>query len=451
MSRLKNRDDALELMVKAQQDLSLVDCLSTPLTICYCMDKLKMKPILNIPELNIVCIGVSTKAEGRVFTETNCWNEFIYFLGYKKQLVHIWFVGPEMDEVDCNPINENNHVPLIFHCFKGTVIEFFRCQISLLRSPTIVVGVNCGFGNWENFGSQRFDLLQSWLPDLYFLTSTSLPLFFTCANDYADLQGEIKVMYHILGAKFVARGEENPFSYASTFIPPEKDPTSSAGTESNYSRGNSFWYAVQGFDRNRRRKVEGTGVTWLACIADIFQPISDVDSRCIPLVDLTWRWYIPPHVPAAAPVPALSRTSDKLLCPSLDDIEQLVKNYSAPAVSPNTAPAIHVLPLTTSASGIENQIASRSDLLGPLTITSKQTVTVDRLRLEISVPQTASLRGVDAQLADSGYEVALMLSGSTDVLRISLFQRVVTDKAVEAVLKGKGKNLLIFSFLLATP
>ena len=76
------------------------------------------------------------------------------------------------------------------HLFKGTAIEFFRANPGLLgRSAdraTLVLGCNCGFGNWENPGRTRYDLLFEWLTDLYFLTATKLPLIFSCANDYAD-------------------------------------------------------------------------------------------------------------------------------------------------------------------------------------------------------------------------------------------------------------------------
>ena len=48
---------------------------------------------------------------------------------------------------------------------------------------------------------------------------------------------------------------ENPYGFASTFI---ADTTAIGQEESsqNYSRGNSFLYAVQGCDKSRRRVMD---------------------------------------------------------------------------------------------------------------------------------------------------------------------------------------------------
>ena len=77
----------------------------------------------------------------------------------------------------------------------------------------------------QNPESRRYELLRSWLPDLQFLTATSLPLLFTCANDYADLTGETAILGQLLGARFIVRPQENPFSYASTMVPPGISPS----------------------------------------------------------------------------------------------------------------------------------------------------------------------------------------------------------------------------------
>ena len=104
------------------------------------------------------------------------------------------------------------------HIHKATSKEFFRGNLSLLKSTCVVVGLNCGFGNFENPLPRRYDLLLEWLSDLYFLTGTKLPLIFTCANDYADLLGENQIMQKILGCKYILQPTENPYGFASTFI-----------------------------------------------------------------------------------------------------------------------------------------------------------------------------------------------------------------------------------------
>jgi len=118
--------------------------------------------------------------------ETNCWSELFRLISSvantNKQDVRLYIVGPEMSTTQ--DLSQDVNI------YQGTVKSFFRERIDLLSANTIVVGLNCGFGNWENPLPRRFDLLYEWLPDLYFLTGTKLPLIFACANDYADLAGE---------------------------------------------------------------------------------------------------------------------------------------------------------------------------------------------------------------------------------------------------------------------
>ncbi len=91
---------------------------------------------------------------------------------------------------------------------------------------------------------------MSWLPDLYFLTGTKIPLIFTCANDFADVKGEVGVMTRILGANFVRAPKENEFGFASTLIPTAAD--AGKGQTADYSRGNSYWYCVQSHSKLER-------------------------------------------------------------------------------------------------------------------------------------------------------------------------------------------------------
>lgn len=116
-------------------------------------------------------------------------------------------------------------------------------------------GFNCGFGNFENPMPKKFDLLLSWISDLFFLTGTQLPLFFTCANHYADVSGEISIMYHILGASLILLPQENPFSFASTLIPPKTKWASKGEEPTEFSRGNSYFYGVQYCDKLRRKRI----------------------------------------------------------------------------------------------------------------------------------------------------------------------------------------------------
>ena len=132
-----------------------------------------------------MCIGCSAKAEERILRETNCWNELAYYLDNKVSEVNLWLVGPEMSGCENNVNNDankqinNNNFVFNTNIYKGTSMDFFRKNSNLLNETTIVIGLNCGFGNFENPLPKRYDLLFEWLNDLYFLTATKLLLLFT--------------------------------------------------------------------------------------------------------------------------------------------------------------------------------------------------------------------------------------------------------------------------------
>ena len=251
VSRGKDDKESLQIINQAQSDMSIIDCLSTPLSIaCLCF-KAGIDVTMALDAINIVCIGTSSKAEGRICRETNCFHEISYIFENIKR-INVHFVGPEMIETSSAPkqVKNNN---LYVSEFRGTSKDFFRANPDLLLgNSTVVFGINCGFGNWENPGPARFSLLMQWLPDLYFLTGTKMPLFFTCANDYADLSGEVALMQHIMGSTFIVPPGRNPFSFASTLVPPGKE---SSTNDKDYSCGNSFFYGVQGHDKSRRKTI----------------------------------------------------------------------------------------------------------------------------------------------------------------------------------------------------
>jgi hypothetical protein len=249
LSRETTVELSQQLIAKVHQDLSLIDCLSTPLTISFLLRQhlsTKYKNLLSAADvIHIVCIGTSAKTEGRILHETNCFHEISHNFPHIPQ-IQLYLVGPEMDST---PSHSQLTANLAVTTFQGTSIQFFRSNSSLLSQETVVIGFNCGYGNWENPLPRRYDLCFQWLPDLYFLTGTRLPLYFACANDYADLVGEVSLHQLIFGSYFILSPAENQFAYASTLVP----PNSSKSTE--YSRGNSYLYGVQGSDKQRRRII----------------------------------------------------------------------------------------------------------------------------------------------------------------------------------------------------
>ena len=248
VTRCETPAECNSIITGAKKDMSLIDCLSPALTVGYSLVELNIFPHLLSEDLVIVCMGCSSKCEERILRETNCWAELQRFVDVRSRC-KVWLLGPEMSETKDDFSSSNN---VSFGLFKGTAIEFFRLYPKLLSSKIVVVGMNCGFGNWENPLPIRYDLLFDWLPDLYFLTGTKIPLVFSCANDFADASGESGIMHRIMGANFLFTPRENPFGFASTLIPPGVKPQDA---ERLYTRGNSFIYSVLGCDKTRRVTV----------------------------------------------------------------------------------------------------------------------------------------------------------------------------------------------------
>ncbi len=283
-----NANEAINLIHKAKSDLSLIDCLSSPISILHAINKIgfltKLKASMNDNmkiDLHIVILGCSSKAEERVLDQTNCWRELQYYFDSHSINVNVilYFVGPEMS-ASCH--NENK---TIFKSNK-TAIDFFRSNVQLLSVNTLVVGLNCGFGNWENPISIRYNLLFQWMTDLYFLTATKLPLLFFCANDYADLAGESSLMQKIFGSYFIQLPIENPFSYASTFV---DSKTEKINQGDKYSRGNSFWYGVQGHDSSRRIKLNLDDPNKVNIFISTFNSIKSIDLKKI-LIEIEFNF-----------------------------------------------------------------------------------------------------------------------------------------------------------------
>ncbi|KAF1774121.1 hypothetical protein GQ600_1305 [Phytophthora cactorum] len=177
------------------------------------------------------CAGGRSFAEGgaRVWRISNYWNEVAAF--YAKAKVTLFFIGPEVDERDADESRKIN---------PGTSRD---CT----ADTSVIVGYNTGFGNFVD--SHRHELLFSWLPDLHCIAESRIPAIFTCANDYADMNGEFAVQSRIVGANMLLLPKQNPFSAASHFHEEERRDTA-------WSRGSSFMYVVCGVDKARRFNVD---------------------------------------------------------------------------------------------------------------------------------------------------------------------------------------------------
>ncbi|KAI9989190.1 hypothetical protein PInf_019329 [Phytophthora infestans] len=233
----------VDLVATATYDASMLDALSFPITLLHVTQLLQL---CTGPELRVLVIGASQKAEQRIWRITNYWNEVAAF--YADAKVTIFFIGPEVDDRD-ETVKEDQPENLTVHHFKGTFGDFQDSQLFSDCTPetSIIIGYNTGFGNFVD--SQRHELLFSWLPDLRRIAESKIPAIFTCANDYADMNGEFAVQSRIIGANMLLLPKQNPFSAASHFHEEEKRDTA-------WSRGSSFMYVVCGVDRTRRFQVE---------------------------------------------------------------------------------------------------------------------------------------------------------------------------------------------------
>uniref|UniRef100_K3X637 Mitochondrial splicing suppressor 51-like C-terminal domain-containing protein n=1 Tax=Globisporangium ultimum (strain ATCC 200006 / CBS 805.95 / DAOM BR144) TaxID=431595 RepID=K3X637_GLOUD len=238
---LKARSDAaIDLVAVASTDPSCLDALSFPITFVHVAQHLSLCSEED-EEKHILIIGASSKAEQRIWRITDYWSEIAHF--FPSTNVKLWFIGPEAQE-DC-PVKPHTLSNLSANHFCGTFGTFQDSHTYQGCTPenTIIIGYNTGFGNFVDSNDHR--LLFSWLPDLYKIADSKIPAIFTCANDYADTNGEFAVQSRIIGAKMLLLPRQNPFSCASHLHEEGQRDTA-------WSRGNSFIYAIQGVDSSRR-------------------------------------------------------------------------------------------------------------------------------------------------------------------------------------------------------
>ncbi|RLN56268.1 hypothetical protein BBJ29_006836 [Phytophthora kernoviae] len=182
-----------DLVATATQDPSMLDALSFPVTFLHVTQLLEL---CTNTELNVLVIGASQKAEQRVWRITNYWDEIAAF--YAPVKVTLYFIGPEVEECDGSIHKTDASSNLEVRHFRGTFGDFQDTQFFSDCTPdtSVIVGYNTGFGNFVD--SQRHELLFSWLPDLYRIAESHIPAIFTCANDYADMNGEFAVQSRVI-------------------------------------------------------------------------------------------------------------------------------------------------------------------------------------------------------------------------------------------------------------
>ncbi|KAL3902520.1 MAG: hypothetical protein SGPRY_012036, partial [Prymnesium sp.] len=212
----------------------MLDGLSYPLTLARALLSLRLKPP---PLLTILVIGASSKAEERLLHDSNYWEELLLYLPHSMELL---FVGPEIAPASHRKRFER--AGLRGRAFRGTLGQLLREEPSLTPHNSIAVGFNTGNClphphpsshpiapkllrshspqltptltlNTIGMGSGLYPLMSSWLPDLLSLLHCGMVAIFSCANDYSDLKGELKV-WQLLHANLILPPTPNPFKAA---------------------------------------------------------------------------------------------------------------------------------------------------------------------------------------------------------------------------------------------
>lgn len=218
------------LLATARAHAMLLDGLSFPLSLGWVLmsSSVKWSAKKSACVLHVVVLGATSKAEGRIWQQSAYWQELEHVLGDRCSLC-FEFVGPEIDDL---PDRIHRLEP---PCAK----QFFSSRSELTPANTVCVIYNGGFGNLVASG--RDDLLWSWFPDLAFLARSGFLCVFFCANDYADLRGEVAVHTALLSSRFVLAPCRNPFSMATVY---SGEPDGEGAKE--WFCGNAFAYATCG-------------------------------------------------------------------------------------------------------------------------------------------------------------------------------------------------------------
>lgn len=241
-------DDRCDLVATATSDPSMLDALSFPVTLLYLVKLLELQTFAGdgaAEVKNVLVIGASRKAEQRVFAITDYWGEIAR--SFPSHRVNLVFIGPEVeqDAVGAQPDARDDKTSLTVVPFRGTFGEFQQSRAfeTCNATNTVIIGYNTGFGSFV--GENDYQLLLSWLPDLYAIADSGIPAIFTCANDYSDMNGEFAVQSRVVGAEMLLLPQQNPFSAASHLHEEGKQETA-------WSRASSFLYVIQGYDSSRR-------------------------------------------------------------------------------------------------------------------------------------------------------------------------------------------------------
>jgi hypothetical protein len=311
LSRLETKAESMELVKQCQQDLSMIDGLSYPLTLLFALQQMGVTPHTidhlvaatnegnggtgpqksnTSVHLDVLVCGASAKAEERLLVDSNYWGEIGHH--FSKCSVKLWMVGPEaVEKQDLGPLTTaglsleikkrlklskggkpgsaskskgSGGEQLKFllppnmesEVFIGTTDDFFKVHAELANyynfdpeSNSLRMTLIVGFN--PGFGSGIPKLMRSWVKSLTEIASLGIPAIFSQANDYSDLKGELTVLSKTIGVKFVLKPMKNPFSMATVA---QGSQVAAKNVGRGWSCGNSYVYGFQGFSAENEQK-----------------------------------------------------------------------------------------------------------------------------------------------------------------------------------------------------
>jgi hypothetical protein len=220
---------------------SLVDGLSFPLSLLFAWKQLKASALSALPaptaELTIVLMGASRRVEERLLYDTDYWLELVHAApGWVPETtsIKLLFAGREVLR---HGEERQLHPRLRSACFRGDLADALSAH-GCAAASTVLVGFNTGCGSGIE------SVMVGWAPDLVRVLEAGYLAIFTCANDYSDLQGELR-LFDLLGAAHVMEPTRNAFPCAVVSLGEEIE----RGKLREWSRGNSFMYAVKGLHK----------------------------------------------------------------------------------------------------------------------------------------------------------------------------------------------------------
>lgn len=222
-----------KMIAAARSNAMMLDGLSFPLSLAWI---LLQESVVSLQQgdVHVVLLGATSKAEVRILQESTYWQELVMLLESRCN-IRLHFVGPEI-----SPAKSVEKTGDIHSMQPPCAKRFFMARSDLTPENTICAVFNGGFGNFVS--SRRDELFWSWMPDLLFLADSHFLCVFFCANDYADLKGEVAI-HRALGSLFALAPRRNPFAMATVY---------SGEDDSEWFSGNSFMYATCGSQKSVR-------------------------------------------------------------------------------------------------------------------------------------------------------------------------------------------------------